>query len=164
MLRSGKRALLIGNAVAMAGIGLGGSRPQTAATEPPFGVSAHSCHAPCRSTAIAGMTRLPDANVVRGRKRLIYRGHHDFSPDRFERAAVLGAVKAEPCGWPPRRPALTAPARGCLGRPRVGAEKWASGRTEKLGWSRATRHPHELFGSIVSSLSTAPPQDRCSVR
>jgi hypothetical protein len=38
-----------------------------------------------------------------------------FSPDRFERAAVLGAVKAEPFGWPPRRPALTAPARGCLG-------------------------------------------------
>lgn len=30
-----------------------------------------------------------------GQKRSIYRGHNDFRPDRFERAAVLGAVKAE---------------------------------------------------------------------
>ena len=35
-----------------------------------------------------------------------------FNPDPIEHAAVLGAIKAKPCGGRTTRPALTAPARG----------------------------------------------------
>jgi hypothetical protein len=79
---------------------------------------------------------------------------------------VLGAVKAEPCGWPPMRPALTAPARGCLSLSRVGTEKRASGRTEKLGQVKGDEASRQLLGSIAglfSSFSTAPRQDRRGV-
>ena len=145
MLRSGERALPIGHAVAMTGLGLGGSRPQAAATGCYRAArSGPRDRAACRRLGPFGSRPLPRLHARhddtrngvprrRGQKRSIYCGHNDFSPDRFEPAAVLGAVKAEPCEWPPRRPALTAPARGCLGRRRVGTEKRAPGRTEKLG-------------------------------
>jgi hypothetical protein len=53
-------------------------------------------------------------------------------PCRHERAVVLGAVKAKPCGWPlEERPALTAPVRAGLRIERAGAKEGLSGRPSK---------------------------------
>ena len=82
-------------------------------------------------------------------------GNSALSPDRLQPAAVLGAVKAEPCGWPPRRPALTAPARGCLGRPRVGTEKRL--QVEQRNWdrSKATRRPRDCSAQSLNLFSSS---------
>jgi hypothetical protein len=182
MLRSGEQALPIGHAVAMTGLGLGGSRPQAAATGCYRAArSGPRDRAACRRLGPFGSRPLPQGprsrndtrNRGQGRPRTRGRSVRstavsDFSPDRSKPAAVLGTVKAEPCGWPPRRPALTAPARGCLGRPRVGAEKRASGRTEKLGQVKGDEASTRSLGSIARlvlfvSFSTAPPQGRRGV-
>ena len=53
-----------------------------------------------------------------------------LSPTAFDGAAVLGTVKAKPCGWSPkRRLALTAPARDGFGS---GRRNGLSDRTKKL--------------------------------
>ena len=69
------------------------------------------------------------------------------APTAFERAAVLGAVKAKPCGWPPRRPALTAPARGCL--------SLSAGRDGETGFrsnreTRMVQRPRSVLATAVA--------------
>ena len=50
----------------------------------------------------------------------------------LERGTVLGAIKAEPCGWPQQRPALTAPARGALHVEQAGTKERLTAQTKEL--------------------------------
>jgi len=122
------------------------ARPEVGrATEPPSGVSAHSGHAPCRRTTIPATIRATEANGCPGVGAKSVRSTAVImtsAPDRSKPAAVLGAVKAEPCGWPPRRPASTAPARGCLGTTagRGGETGFRSNRETVTGQGRRGIH------------------------